>query len=121
MSVVVVRQTKAVVKVTPAPAPVVKITTARGLPGVPGADGAPGEPGPQGEPGAPGAAPQAYTHTQGDPLAVWTVEHNLGYRPGGVLVVDSGGSEVEGIVSHVDANTLTITFLAAFGGFAYLS
>lgn len=130
MSVVVVRSTKAIVKVVSSPHSVIKTLTARGLPGAPGEDGPPGEPGLPGEPGPPGetgpqgipgGAPQAYTHTQGDPLAVWTIDHNLGYRPGGVIVVDSAGNEVEGIVKHISTSTLTVTFLAAFGGFAYLS
>lgn len=124
MSVVVVRSTKAVVKVVSSTKSVVKTRTARGLPGPPGAAGPPGEPGPQGEvgpQGIPGGELQAYTHIQSDPLTVWTINHNLGYRPGGVMVVDSGGNEVDGVITHISTSTLTVTFLAAFGGFAYLS
>lgn len=112
MTVVVVRQNKAVVKVVQSSKPTIVTTSSRGLPGLPGI---------QGPAGPAGELPQSYTHNQSDPEIIWIVNHNLGFRPGGVLVTDSGGNEVEGIVSHIDANTLTITFLAAFGGFAYLS
>lgn len=88
------------------------------IPGPPGPQGPQGE---QGEPGAPGSAPQAYNHIQGTPAAVWAISHGLGYNPAGIIVVDSGGSEVEGIVSYIDINNLTITFLSSFGGDAYLS
>lgn len=61
-----------------------------------------------------------YPHTQSTPSAVWTVNHNLGKRPA-VSAEDSSGAPVEGVVSHLDENTLTITFSAAFGGVAYLN
>jgi hypothetical protein len=51
---------------------------------------------------------------------VWTIEHNLGKRPS-VVVIDSAGDQVEGMVAYLDANNLMITFSAAFGGEAYLN
>lgn len=84
------------------------------------------EAGPQGATGPPGPPGfGAYTHSQGVPAAVWTIAHNLGFRPN-VDVFDSAGSPAEGTVSHVDDNNLTITFTsggspASFGGVAYLS
>lgn len=63
-----------------------------------------------------------YTHTQSIPAALWTITHNLGYKPGGILVTDSGGSEWEGDVTHVSNNQLTIDFgTASFGGTAEVS
>jgi hypothetical protein len=47
--------------------------------------------------------------------------HNLGFKPGGVLVTDSAGSEVLGSITQIDTNTVQIDFSTAFGGFAYLS
>ncbi len=60
----------------------------------------------------------SYTHTQSLASTLWTVTHNLGKRPA-VTVVDSGGNEVVGDVTHLDANNLTVTFSVAFGGVAY--
>lgn len=112
MTVVVVRTTKPVVKVTQSSKPVVKARSSRGLPGIQG---------PQGPPGAAGAAPQSFTHIQGTPSAEWVIIHNLGYRPGGVHVTNSAGDDVEGDVHHDSLNQLTIRFGAPFSGSAYLS
>lgn len=44
-----------------------------------------------------------------------TVNHNLGKKPS-VTVIDSAGDEVFVMPHHVDSNTLTFQFRAAFGG-----
>jgi len=62
-----------------------------------------------------------YTHTQASPSSSWTVNHNLGYYPGGVSIVDSAGSKVYGDVTFVSENQLVVNFSAAFGGKAYVS
>lgn len=75
--------------------------------------------GPKGDAGPPGGN---YTHTQASAASIWTVAHNLGYKPGGIWVQDSGGSDWYGTVTHIDDNNLTINFgNASFGGKAYLS
>lgn len=61
-----------------------------------------------------------YTHVQSSAAATWTVNHPLSFQPN-VAVVDSSGSQIEGAVDYVDADTLTISFSAAFAGTAYLS
>lgn len=63
----------------------------------------------------------AYTHIQAVPSAVWTINHGLGYAPGGVSVLDSAGTMVEGDVTHDSLNVCTIVFTAGFSGTAYLS
>ena len=68
-----------------------------------------------------GPSGSSYTHNQGVASAVWTIPHGLGYRPGGVIVIDSGGTEWIGEPAYPDANTLTLTFTTAFGGTAYIS
>jgi len=68
-----------------------------------------------------GATGGSFAYEQMTPATVWTITHNLTYRPGGVLVVEYGGQNVEGTVSHISANQLTITFAAAISGYAYLS
>lgn len=67
-----------------------------------------------------------YRHAQGTPASVWTVEHNLGYRPGGIFVRDSGGDQHHGRVEHLSDNVLTVSFFVggqpvAFSGEAYIS
>lgn len=63
----------------------------------------------------------AYTHTQPIPSATWVINHNLGYRPGNVAVIDGSGAEVEGVQSVGTETSLTITFNSLISGTAYLS
>lgn len=79
-----------------------------------------GPQGPQGEQGIPGGATASYVHTQAVPASVWTIPHNLGFRPN-VIVVDTLGRIVEGDVAWPDVNTIVLTFSAAFGGQAFVS
>ena len=62
-----------------------------------------------------------YTHNQAVPSTVWTVNHNLGFFPAGVMVYDSTDRQFIGDVEHINTNTLTITFAAGFSGVAYIS
>lgn len=71
-------------------------------------------------PGAGGAA-AGYRHDQLTPTQIWTVTHNLGYRPGGVAVFDSGGTHLLVDPVHVSDNQLTIDLGAATSGAAYIS
>jgi hypothetical protein len=99
----------------------VVIVSTTGLKGDPGPQGDPSTvPGPQGPAGPPGSAPQAFTHDQATAADIWTVTHGLGYNPN-VTVIDSAGTTQLGETVYVDANTLEIHFIAAFGGKAYLS
>jgi hypothetical protein len=59
-----------------------------------------------------------FTHTQGAPAEVWTIEHKLKRFPS-VTSQDTAGDEVDGIVVYVSENELTITFSAPFAGLAY--
>lgn len=61
-----------------------------------------------------------YTHTQASASATWTITHNLNCFPS-VTVVDSAGSVVVGDVVYISANVVSITFVASFGGKAYLN
>jgi hypothetical protein len=61
-----------------------------------------------------------YTFTQAVAAATWVIDHPLPYRPN-VAVVDSTGRRVEGDLVYTDADTVTVTFSAAFAGSAYLS
>ena len=52
----------------------------------------------------------------------WTVNHNLGYRPS-VTTTDNAlnPNVIEGTISHIDENNLTVTFNVNQGGSVYLS
>jgi hypothetical protein len=62
-----------------------------------------------------------YTHEQGTPSATWTMDHNLGYNPGGIIVLDSAGTVVEGSYEFPNVNRIIATFTSGFSGNAYLS
>lgn len=63
-----------------------------------------------------------YKHDQSSASNTWTVNHNLGYKPGGIVVKDSAGSLwLPGGIEYVDNNSLILTFSGSFGGTAYIS
>ena len=75
--------------------------------------------GPRGLDGS-GTGVQTYTHPQATAASVWVITHNLGKKPS-VTVQDSAFDGIEGDVTYTDLNNLTISFSAAFSGFAYLN
>lgn len=92
---------------------------AQGVQGPQGIQGLQGVQGPQGLQGPPGTD-FSYVHVQANASVLWTIQHNSGKNPS-VTVVDSGGTHIEGEVAYVDTNSLTITFLGATSGRAYLN
>lgn len=81
---------------------------------IPGPSGPPGPPGPVGPAGI-----TAYIHTQSTAASVWTINHNLGYRPA-VEVLDSGSQEIDGEVSHPTVNQTVVTLNPPTAGIARL-
>lgn len=79
-----------------------------------------GPPGPQGLQGLQGQSGGFFEYVQVEPLAIWTIVHNMGFYPS-VTAVDSAGSQVEGHVIYLNLNSVTIEFVAAFSGHAHLS
>ena len=61
-----------------------------------------------------------FVYPQLTPSAVWVIGHGLGNFPS-VTVLDSSGNTVFGDITYTDANTVTLTFSAAFSGTAYLN
>jgi hypothetical protein len=61
-----------------------------------------------------------FTYTQSTASATWNIQHNLGKNPS-VSVADTAGTLVVGQVDYIDNNNLTITFISAFAGVAYLN
>ena len=62
-----------------------------------------------------------FTHTQSSASAEWTVTHNLGYRPGGVAIIDRAENVVMGDIVHSSDNAFVVNFSSAFTGKAYVS
>lgn len=62
-----------------------------------------------------------YKHTQGSAATTWTINHNLGYEPGGVSIVDSAGTIVMGTVTYSSVDQIVVSFSSAFAGKAYFS
>lgn len=59
-----------------------------------------------------------YEHVQIAAAALWVVVHNLNAFPS-FVAVDSAGTEVGGVVSYIDRNTLHYTFSGAMAGKGY--
>lgn len=87
-----------------------------------GEQGIQGIQGPQGEQGppGPGGTDAFYEHIQAVASATWSINHNLNKKPS-ITVVTSAGDVVIGDEHYVDNNTVTINFIAAFAGKAYLN
>jgi hypothetical protein len=69
----------------------------------------------------PAAAALAYRHVQATAATVWSITHDLTFRPN-VSAVDSTGREMwPGAVDYPSATTVQLTFSAAVGGEAYLT
>lgn len=70
--------------------------------------------------GGSGGGDLDYTHNQIVPSTTWNITHNLNKFPS-VTIVDSGGTVVIGDVTHINNDSLTVTFNSAFAGKAYLN
>ena len=62
-----------------------------------------------------------YTHDQAIAQSLWLINHNLNKNPPAVQVVDSAGTEVEGVVTYDDLDNIRIEFSAPFSGKAYIN
>lgn len=69
---------------------------------------------------SPDSAHATYTHNQASPSSTWSITHNLNCRPA-VTIVDSAGNVQIGEVLYVSDNAITVSFVSAFGGYAYLN
>lgn len=63
---------------------------------------------------------ESYVHTQEVPATEWVIEHNLNKYPN-VTVEDLAGEDIIGEISYDGPNKLTINFIIAVSGKAYLS
>lgn len=66
-----------------------------------------------------GGSGNGFSFVQSTPIAIWTINHNLGRRPI-VVSEDSANDVIIGNVHYIDNNILTITFSGAVSGRADL-
>ena len=59
-----------------------------------------------------------HVHYQGTASLVWTITHNLGWKPS-IAVVDMSQNVVVGDVSYPSTNVAVVTFSGEFSGYAY--
>lgn len=69
--------------------------------------------------GPPGSSVSGFTFNQVGAATPWIITHNFGYKPA-VSVRDSGGSEVEAEILHINNNETRIYFASPQEGQAYL-
>ena len=67
-----------------------------------------------------GSSGVACTHSQVSATTLWTINHNLGFRPS-VSILDAGGNEIEADVVHTGTNQLVIHFAVPVAGVARLT
>lgn len=80
-----------------------------------GIQGPAGPPGPPGSGGGGGGSPTNVP--QNTPSALWTVNHNLGFKPQ-VQVYSAGGVEVIAQVVHTSDNQYQVSFTSPRTGFS---
>lgn len=61
-----------------------------------------------------------HVHTQGVASTEWVITHTLGGYPS-VTIVDSAKTHVFGEVQYDSTTQITVSFSAAFSGYAYLT
>lgn len=62
-----------------------------------------------------------FTYEQGVASDTWTITHNLGRNPS-VIIVDSAGSvQIPDQITYDNENKITIQFIGAFAGKAFLN
>jgi hypothetical protein len=59
------------------------------------------------------------TFNQPTPAALWTINHNLGFKPV-VGLFSTGSQEIEGVVTHTSENQTLVSFSIPVAGFARL-
>ena len=62
----------------------------------------------------------SFDFTQGVPSVLWTIKHDLNKFPS-VTVVNESKEVMIGNIKYIDKDNITITFSAAFSGYAYLN
>jgi len=64
---------------------------------------------------------KTFVHEQGISSDAWTIVHNLNKRPSVIAVDTVGRTQIPDEIIYDNDNQLTIQFISAFAGFAYLN
>lgn len=72
-----------------------------------------GPPGPKGDTGDAGSSEEFLVSV---PSTTWVITHNMGKRPAGWTIYDSGDTIYEAGAEYLDDNTMQFTFSAAISG-----
>lgn len=64
--------------------------------------------------------PSTFVFHQSTASTLWTIIHNLGFVPN-VFTISNTGSNIRGVITPVNLNTITIGFSSPIAGTAYLS
>ncbi len=64
--------------------------------------------GPQGPPGPPGPSGAHHEHLQSSPSSEWIVNHNLGYYPVAIVIIDDRSTG--DTVRHTSINSFSVDF-----------
>lgn len=62
-----------------------------------------------------------FTFEQEIPSAIWVITHNLGRNPSIVAVDSAGNAQIPDEVTYNSENQMTVQFISAFAGKAYLN
>ena len=62
-----------------------------------------------------------YTFEQGIASSTWVIEHSMGKRPSVTIVDSAGNMQVPNEITYDSDTQITVTFLSAFAGKAYLN
>ena len=64
---------------------------------------------------------KTFVFEQGLAADTWIIEHNLNKHPSIAVVDSSGKIQMPDEIEYTNENTITVTFLSAFAGKAYLN
>ena len=64
---------------------------------------------------------KTFVFEQGLAANTWIIEHNLNKHPSVAVVDSSGKIQMPDEIEYTNENTITVTFLSAFAGKAYLN
>lgn len=64
---------------------------------------------------------KTFVFEQGLAADTWIIEHNLNKHPSVAVVDSSGKIQMPDEIEYTNENTITVTFLSAFAGKAYLN
>lgn len=72
--------------------------------------------GPRGPAGPSGGGGNPIVFPQSSPSALWTVVHNLGYKPAVISVLNTGSGVMDAEINHLSVNVFTVNLALPLAG-----